>query len=1097
MMHLVRHVLSHARFWLLLVAGVTVFLAAGFLRLELRTDGQTLRPRHDPLVVQSEIDGARFQDPRQLVVLVSTGANGPPVASPAGLRFLRSINKELRALPAVRATAILSLPGLPKPAKDSAGFSLGSYLDEIPEEPAAFARLLGEIRSHRLTDGLLLSTDGNHAAFYVPLVQKRPVPELVAELEEWQSAHEGSNFEIRLSGPEMAEATLGRMVLRDLMVLVPVMLVLIMSLLFVVFRNPGGVLVPMAESLVVLIWTFGAMGWLGVPVTLVTTILPVVLMAMSITDELHLLERVEGCLRGEPDSLVPDGPKPSVSTSLPVAVETALAEVGRPIVATSVTTALGFLSFLSATMAPIRQFGVFTAFGILAAMVLSFIWIPALIVSLPDGWFEPRQKMNGPASRDRLGWLGALGRWSTARPGLAFGVAVLAVALAAPGISRLEVQDAWVENFAPDSPLVTAERAYNDSFWGSYRFDVVFEGSHEFFYTPAGAALMEDVRRIAREAPHVGGALTYLSTLEEVARALGKTESLSSLSPLMLADVATVAEMSESRLRLRQLLTDRGERARMRLFVKDADYRRAEELWSFLERRLPAVADSYGVAYHFSGDLPVALTVVDSIVGNQMRSIAWALVTVGLALLVFFSRGKGALVSMVPVIAAVVMVLGGMGYAGMPLGIAASMFAALTVGVGVDFGVHLLHRYRHERSAGREHGEALQSTVEKTGRALSWNTFVLACGFLVLGLSALRPNQSLGLLLATAILVCYSGTLMLLPRLLRLLGPAALLALICLPGPVEAVAALDDRCAVEEDIAARALIAKIESDFRSDARISRMAIATYYGKSHPLHRHFKDEAYEKVLWSIVNGDPEETWLLYTFSAPGRLAGTSLLVQDFADLTPADSMWLYLRSFDTFTKLDPGAQRVMVPGTALTYQDSRGFIPLDRYRFSFDASGKVKASEGEVVLLGCPRSETIRENLGYDSITLVVDKSKSIVRRVYFRDLGGKPLKRYELIRETAFDERWFQAEVKMEHHADDYSTTINYEHWPAKETPPQSMFRPEVAEEKFLTRLQAVLEKAGLGERIGTEIEAANARIREYDEKMGRVPETKKPAAED
>ena len=155
-----------------------------------------------------------------------------------------------------------------------------------------------------------------------------------------------------------------------------------------------------------------------------------------------------------------------------------------------------------------------------------------------------------------------------------------------------------------------------------------------------------------------------------------------------------------------------------------------------------------------------------AIVSNQLRSIAWALVTVGALLSLVVGVG-GMVVCIVPAAAAVIVVLGAMGHAGVPLGIATSMFASLTVGVGVDFGIHLLHQYRFERGLGRSAAEAVAATVEKVGTAVGWNCLVLAGGFLVLTLSALRPNHSLGVLLASAMAVSCGGAMMFSPRLLR------------------------------------------------------------------------------------------------------------------------------------------------------------------------------------------------------------------------------------------------------------------------------------------------------------------------------------------
>jgi len=86
----------------------------------------------------------------------------------------------------------------------------------------------------------------------------------------------------------------------------------------------------------------------------------------------------------------------------------------------------------------------------------------------------------------------------------------------------------------------------------------------------------------------------------------------------------------------------------------------------------------------------------------------------------------------------------------------------------------------------------------------------------------------------------------------------------------------------------------LETRFRSRPLFTRLQIGTTYGERHPLHAHFTGEPYEKTLWGIFDGNAEVTHLLHVFSAPGRLAGTSLLIHDVADPAKADAMWIYLR-----------------------------------------------------------------------------------------------------------------------------------------------------------------------------------------------------------
>ncbi len=226
---------------------------------------------------------------------------------------------------------------------------------------------------------------------------------------------------------------------------------------------------------------------------------------------------------------------------------------------------------------------------------------------------------------------------------------------------------------------------------------------------------------------------------------------------------------------------------------------------------------------------------------------------------------------------------------------------------------------------------------------------------------------------------------------------------------------------------------------------------------------------------MTNGDRDDTRLLYVFSGPGRLAGTSLLLEDFDDPTHADGLWLYLRSFDHFRKVEAGGERVMVPGTSLTYQDARGFLASATYFFA--TAGAPSNDAAERTLLACPRDDALRETVGYDSLRVVVDTRKSLVRRIDYTDLGGKPLKSYVLVRERKQGRRWRPAELRAEHLVDGTLATLTYEHWPLAKPPPADLYRPDVSDEKFLPRLERVLTDAGLGKRIRTEIETANAAL--------------------
>jgi predicted RND superfamily exporter protein len=345
-------------------------------------------------------------------------------------------------------------------------------------------------------------------------------------------------------------------------------------------------------------------------------------------------------------------------------------------------------------------------------------------------------------------------------------VGLLLLAAGLPGLLRLSVQDSWIDNFDPDSPLVRAEQDFNATFWGTYRFDVVLTGAPGFFHEPVGAALVRSAARAAAAAPRAGGVVTYLEPLDTVAELLGLAAGAATLPADALEAVVEVASVYAQQTGLDRLVTRDGQAVRLLVVVNDPDYLRARALAEHIDREMVALVKGSQVSCHASGDIPLALATVRAIVQNQLRSIAWTLVGVGALLLAVNRRLWLTLVQLAPPVAAAWLVLSGMGYGGLPLGVATSMFAALTIGVGVDLALHVTYAYDRERSLGLGAEEAVRVAFESTAAGRWWSTVVLSLGFLVLAASAFGPNHDLGILLAAAMLASYLTTTLFVPRML-------------------------------------------------------------------------------------------------------------------------------------------------------------------------------------------------------------------------------------------------------------------------------------------------------------------------------------------
>jgi hypothetical protein len=865
---------------------------------------------------------------------------------------------------------------------------------------------------------------------------------------------------IRIMGPSVAEAMLGEMVLTDLFRLVPAMILIIALVLFLFLGSPVGILVPLLEALMVLLWTLGAMAYSGIPVTLVTTILPVVLMAMAITDEIHLLaglQRRLHAIRGSASEARKE------RTALREAIRSSFSEVGPPIVATTVTAGLGFLSFLSASMGPMRQFGGFAALGIFFAMLLSFTMVPALLSVLPLSWFR---RLPGP-SRSLRG-VGAAPwekrvLWPSLHPALA---GAILLALGMPGLWRLSVQDAWVDNFPSHSSLVQAERDFNKGFWGSYRCDVVLRAKTGFFKRPDGVRLVDELERYAAQGPGVGGVLSYLLPVRQVLAGLGETRSPSSLAEAQVLDVADLAGLWAGTGEMDRLLLPDGSATRVSVFLNSANYQRAAALKKYLEAGLPGIVFGSDISYHFSGDLPVAIRVVHAIVDNQLRSIALDVAAMALLLLLLLRSTRGMLMILLPVLAADWIIFAGMGYAGIPLGVATSMFAALTIGVGVDYGVHLYYAHQRYQAEGLDLSAALHAALRSTSLAIRWNAMALVAWFLVLVFSSLRPNHYLGVLLASAMVACYGTTFLFLPRLLRRFPLVLLLLALAastvsarkeqqrpsLAEPAEAPP-MQVRADVSKLTAADSTMLLLQEDYARVPRVVRLEVSTEYADRGMSHR---------VFWGVVKGAGRFVNILYVAVDPPTMAGTSLLLKLDCTRSVPDSIWLYLQSFHKLQRLDEGSQWLLMPGTALSYADAEGFLPVGKYDFRIlrrqDADGMVR----ELTLSARPRSDAIRNSLRYDSLLFEMDVARRLITRIDMTDLNRRALKSYRVTDAVCLGGVWLPTKVRVEHHQERMLSNMEYRYWPLHQVPNDSLYLPSLEAASFLDRLRTVLRQEGI-----------------------------------
>lgn len=753
--------LDHPRLVLSVFVVCTLGCALGLPRLYLQTDGRSLfPPGHPALRFQKQAD-VTFATSDFLVIGISAPAGGT-IYTPAALNWLLGLTERIEALPGVAAEEVRGLATVFSPTWSSGALYLEPPLRQRVSG-AAEAALVGRIAAaDPLFPRILVSADGAGTALYVPLgtgADRRALFHRIDELAaaEWRRLPAGqrAGYELHLLGPAAAESLLGEHVLEDLMLLLPLSLLVVALIFWLWFRQLSIVFVGLEEAAAVVVMSLGCMGMMGKGISLVTVIMPVILATYCVADTVHigqrfqLKRRVPGRTRRE-------------------AMDETLDEVLAPVVFTSGTTLAGFLAFSFSPIPPLRDFGLFCALGLLFAVVVSVFVVPSAL--LLSGFGGRRDRRSVAADLSRLLEKGML---ASARHPVAVLLLTLVVSgLIGAGAFRLRIQDSWVDNFSPASPLVRSDRWFNERFVGSNVLNVVADrGAGGTALDPAYLASLAALQARLAADPAVGGSLS----LADQMRAVGRTLEGAPRLPRSLAEAqewALLLRMSGGSRNLDPYVDSAGGASNLWIFLNRADYGKTAQAMGIVEAfDWEAVSRP---SLHFAGDAYLGYLLVDMIANSQRSSLLASLLVNLVVVWLMVRSVPASLLALLPVSLSILWNFGFMGWAGMPLGIATSTFSAIALGIGVDYSLHWLARLRIGLDSGCGWSEAMRLTAGSTGGAILLNGLVLVFGFGLLFFSAVPPTERLGLLMVVNTVCCQLTTLLVLPAaatLLRRLAP--------------------------------------------------------------------------------------------------------------------------------------------------------------------------------------------------------------------------------------------------------------------------------------------------------------------------------------
>ena len=757
--HLIQLCLEHPGRVLACFLAITGCWSLALPRLRLQTDGKALfNPEHPDLKAQQEIDQIYGASDFTVVGLSAEGDSS--IFTPEGLNWMLHFTRKVQALDGVKGGQIQSLATTPLISSSNSGLKIAPPIGaEVLSTEQAEA-----IRTSVLNDatfrGTLISRYGQAAAIYIPMDSGSQRQQVFSEIEklaatELESFNDQQHrFKTYVLGPAAAESLLGQHILRDLAVILPASTAVIGLLLWVWFRQRAIVIVGIAEVAAMEIWSLGLMSAFHKPMSLVTVVMPVVLAVFCVADTIHIGQRFcEKCTL-------------MAGAGRRAAMIAALDEVLKPVVFASLTAFAGFLSFAFSPMPPVRDLGIFTAFGIGCDLAVSLFVIPPFLLNSGFGSVRRSHTAAYPAAERALGKLTAV---VAAQPPVTIFLFVVVTTALGAGAARTVVQDSWVDNFSPVSRLAIADQWFNREFFGSDILNVLVDSG-----TEGGAFDPDFLLRVGRLEGELnrssggGGVVGLVDRLKTLGRVMHLPDSVpdsrEEADRWYLQYKTATATMG-----LDPFVNSQGSEVNLWVFLNHGNYGKAAAVIDFVRRRLAASPNGPVPKIRYAGNAYRGYLLVDSITRNLRLSLLASLAMTFVLVLAMLRSFKLACLAVLPVSLAVLWNFGVMGWVGIPLGVATSTFSAIALGMGVDFALHWMARFRLSQDQHPDWQQALKVTGARTGGAILLNAAVLVVGFGIMFLSKVPPNQRLGLLMCANLLACLAASLVLLPAFVVIL----------------------------------------------------------------------------------------------------------------------------------------------------------------------------------------------------------------------------------------------------------------------------------------------------------------------------------------
>ncbi len=583
-----------------------------------------------------------------------------------------------------------------------------------------------------------------------------------------------------LGGVPMIVADMINFIRHDLVSFGLGVLVFLVVMLYLIFRSPRWIILPMVCCFASVVFMFGFLGLIGWKVTVVSSNFTSLLLIITLSLCVHLIVRY--------NELYVEIPGADQATM----VKEMVRSKAIPSIYTTLTTIVAFASLLTSDIRPVIDFGWMMAIGISFSLLITFAIFPAGLMLLKKPIrFSPRFDITGIITRRCANWVEYRSK-ST----LAVFAALVIISLV--GISQLTVENRFIDYFKPTTEIYQGMLLIDQQLGGTTPLDVIIDADPDFLTQKAQEKVVEEDDFFADDffdeeqveeglsgssywynsyqVDNLKNIHNYLDGLPETGKVLSMATTMEMMQqlnedhPLDNISLAVIHKKLPESIKdslFRPYMSDDGNQVRFSLRVIDShpDLHRAELLKKIrldLTEKLQIKPEQI----HLTGMFVLYNNVLQSLFSSQIMTIGVVFLVIMVMFVLQFRSLRLAIISIIPNLVSAGMVLGLMGLLNIPLDIMTITIAAISIGIAVDDTIHYVHRFNEEIAIDGDYLATMKRCHDSVGRAMYYTSVTIIIGFSILSLSNFIPTIYFGLFTGLAMLIAMFANLTLLPLLL-------------------------------------------------------------------------------------------------------------------------------------------------------------------------------------------------------------------------------------------------------------------------------------------------------------------------------------------